>query len=94
MTLTLVWMKHWFVQGLKLWLFAGLASIFVMPVAFVLALVNEMTQGLANPDLLVQVGVILLQGVGFVVGLALFTAILASQLKEHPLLPFPGGGED
>jgi len=82
------WILHWVGQGLKLWLFAAMASICTMPASLPLAFLED-----ANPDFegvgpLPKAGY--LAGTIFLVALsiAIFTAVLASQLRDHPLQPF------
>lgn len=91
MAYALRWILHWFGQGLKLLLFAFLAAVFTIPFSLAAGLV-EFLAGL--PDAAWAGRVITVTGIGilFVLATAVFAAIFASQLRDHPLRPFAGGG--
>ena len=87
-TNSLRWILHWLGQGLKLWLFATVASICLVPLYLPLGLLEDGIRHFDDLAPLGKFGVVAGQIVCFAVGIAVFTAILASQLKDHPLRPF------
>ncbi|GEP44486.1 hypothetical protein [Brevifollis gellanilyticus] len=89
-SLTLRWLLHWTGQGLKLWMFATLASICVAPFGFLLQMLEMTVDPFEKLGPVGKAGAVAGYALGFTVTLAVFTAILASLMKDHPLRPFPG----
>ena len=85
---TLRWILHWLGQGLKLWLFAALASICVVPIYLPLGLLEDGAIHFNELILIGKVGIVAGYIVCYAIGIAVFTAVLASQLKDHPLRSF------
>ena len=78
------WLFHWIGQGAKLWLFSVMASLCTLPAYFVAALAGEhLPDGGPGESVAIVIGIFC-----FFVGLAIFTAVLASQLQDNPLKPF------
>ena len=79
------WIIHWFGQGLKLWMFAFLGYMLAFPITLLLQLFDVSPDRLGEMSLVGKIGV----WAGFVtvsaVGIAVFTAVLASQLDSNPL---------
>ena len=88
------WLLHWFGQGLKLWLFAALASICTVPLYLPLGLLEDGAYEFSELGTLSKIGVVAGYILCYAVGLAVFTAVLASQLSDHPLRPFKRYGKD
>jgi hypothetical protein len=88
----LLWFFHWLGQGLKLCFFSALAWVYLLPLYLPLGFLENGAfefDGLGTPGKLgVVVGYILC----YAVGLAIFTAVLASQLSDDPLRPFQRSG--
>lgn len=82
------WVIHWLGQGLKLWLFATIASLCMVPLYWPLGLLESWTRRFEELGLFGKSIVVLGHLVCYSVGLAVFTAVLASQLKDQPLRPF------
>ena len=85
---TLRWFLHWLGQGLKLWLFAALASICVTPIYLPLGLLEDGAYHFDELGLLGKTGIVAGYIICYAIGIAVFTAVLASQLKDHPLRSF------
>lgn len=85
---SLRWLIHWTGQGLKLWFFATVASLFLLPLYLPLELLDNVTLDFGQLGWLAKI----LAGAGYIacfaLGIAVFTAVLASQLRDHPLRPF------
>jgi hypothetical protein len=82
------WILHWLGQGLKLWLFAAVASICVVPIYLPLGLLKGGAYHFDDLFLLSKIGIVAGYIVCYAISIAVFTAVLASQLKEHPLRSF------
>ena len=82
------WILHWLGQGLKLWFFATVASICVFPILLPLEFLKKWANHSDEIGLLAKLGVTAGHIACFSVGIAVFTAVLASQLKDHPLRSF------
>lgn len=88
------WLLHWIGQGLKLWLFALIASICLIPIYLPLGLLENGAYRFSELGIPGKVGVVTGYLLCYGLGLAVFTAILASQLKDHPLRPFQPSRKD
>lgn len=82
--LILQWIWHWFGQGLKLTIFAMRASICLLPIYLVLELLKDGASQFGELWILSKIGIIAGYIVCYVVGLAVFTAVLAHQLRDDP----------
>jgi hypothetical protein len=74
------WLFHWFGQGLKLFFFALVATLPAL-LAY-LPMMGLEILGLSRFPLVVQ---LVIHGLSHALALAIFTAVLHSQLKDHPL---------
>ena len=84
----ILWILHWLGQGLKLWLFAVLASICVLPIYLPLGLLDDGADHFDDLFLLSKIGIVAGYTFCYAISIAVFTAVLASQLKDHPLRSF------
>ncbi len=82
------WLLHWIGQGLKLWYFSALASFCLIPLYLPLRLLGDGADHFDEIGTLSTIGVVVGYIMCYAVGLAIFTAVLASQLSDHPLRPF------
>ena len=85
---TLRWILHWFGQGLKLWIFAFIATLCLLPIKLPLGPLEEAADHSDELGLFGKIGTVAGHIACFVVGIAVFTAVLASQLKDTPLRSF------
>ncbi len=85
---TVGWLFHWLGQGLKLWLFAVVAALCLLPLYIPLGLLERGSDHFGTLGLIAKISLVLGYILCYAVGIAVFTAILASQLKDHPLRPF------
>jgi len=85
---TFRWLLHWLGQGLKLWLFAALASTCVLPFYLLIGLLDHGSYHFDELPLIGKIGISIRYVACYAIGVAVFTAILASQLKDHPLRPY------
>lgn len=92
MKMYMFWILHWLGQGLKLCLFMLIASFAFFAVGLLLAGVESMTGPFRELLLPMKVLVVAVHVICNAVGLAAFTALLASQLKDHPLRPLKRRG--
>lgn len=88
------WILHWLGQGLKLWLFAVLASVCVLPIYLPLGLLEDAACYFDEFTLLGKSVVLAGRIVCYAIAIAVFTAVLASQLKDHPLRAFISKKDD
>lgn len=82
------WIVHWLGQGLKLWFFAALASVCLFPLGVPLGLLEDGAFHFEKLSILGKAGIVVGYVVCFAIGTAVFTALLASFLKDDPLRPF------
>ena len=83
-----MWILHWALQGLKLWLFTAVALVVAMLACFPFAIIESGLKKLLEPSQFTSIVAFVASGLGIIVALAVGTATLASMLSEHPLLPF------
>ena len=79
------WFWHWSRQGLKLLLFLFVGALVISPLQWPLDLLNEWQEGYVEPPVHVRGVVILVGIVCFLVSVSVFAAVVAAQLKNHPL---------
>ena len=82
------WILHWFGQGMKLWLFGAMASICTIPAYLPLALLEDIAPDFEELGVFGKIGIISAVFFLSATSIAIFTAVLASQLRDHPLRPF------
>jgi hypothetical protein len=83
-----MWILHWALQGLKLWLFAAVASMVAFLACLPFGIIESALKKFLEPSQFTSVTAFIAAGLGLVVALAVGTATLASMLNDHPLLPF------
>ena len=83
----LLWILHWCGQGMKLALFSLLGVLCTFPISLFLGFLEWIGNHEKTPEF---VGLLLLVAYLFfgALGLAVFTAVVASQLKDQPLRPY------
>ena len=82
------WVLHWVSQGLKLWLFGAMASLCTIPVSLPLAFLEDATPDFSALGMIGKISYIVATIFFLAMSIAIFTAVLASQLRDHPLQPF------
>ena len=82
---SLCWLFHWFGQGLKLGMFSTLAYLCVVPLYLPLTLLERPLNEFDQLSFIGKFGTVAGCAVCVASGIAVFTAVLASQLKNHPL---------
>ena len=80
------WHLHWVGQGLKLYLMMVIAAMVTTLLAGPLFVLGEWLFGSVEPGArLIRAIAVGLQVIGVGIGVAVFTAVLHSQLRDHPL---------
>lgn len=87
-TNTFRWILHWLGQGLKLWLFTTVSSICLIPLYLPLGLLEKGASHFDELGLPGRIGIVVGCILCYAIMIAVFTAILARLLKDHPLRPF------
>lgn len=82
------WGLHWFGQGTKLGLFTLLAGFFPALVKPAAQLLLDSVEPFAEQSLGIKAATISACVFLILLGIAVFTALLASMLAEHPLRPY------
>ena len=85
---TVNWIIHWFGQGLKLGLFATVATMAWFPIYFPLGWLDDWASPFGELSLPGKLAAAAGYVTCYATGIAVFTAVLASQLKDHPLRSF------
>jgi hypothetical protein len=83
-----MWILHWALQGLKLWLFTAVALVVALLACIPFAIIESGLKRFLEPSQFTSIVAFIASGLGIIVALAVGTATLASMLNDHPLLPF------
>lgn len=87
---TIGWIIHWAGQGILLFLFMTLASFWIMLLKPLITLMEVSVGPFAELSTLARIAVVAGYLFFGMIGLAMFTASLASMLKAFPLKPYQG----
>lgn len=87
---TIGWIIHWAGQGILLSLFMTLASFWIMLLKPLITLMEVSVGPFAELSTLARIAVVAGYLFFGMIGLAMFTASLASMLKAFPLKPYQG----
>jgi hypothetical protein len=85
---TVNWIIHWLGQGLKLGLFSTVATMTWFPIYLPLGWLDDWASPFAGLSLPGKLAAVAGYVTCYATGIAVFTAVLASQLKDQPLRPY------